>query len=271
MADKGLAPTPLMNELKKRPDFHAAPFLGNYFVRYNCKRKPFTDVRVRLAFSLVIDKQLIVDKITRAGEVPAYSLVPPGTAGYEPPPGLARDPERARKLLAEAGYPGGRGFPIVYYLFKGDSDLDRDIGVELQGMFARELGVNVQLQQQEWKVYLASQDALDYDFCRSTWVGDYGDPNTFMDMFVTDGGNNRTGWSNSTYDKAIAEAARTLDPQQRFAVFRGAEKILVSDEAPVCPLYYYVGIQFYDAERLGGVESNLLDEHPLKNMFWKKR
>src|SRR6266853_816234 len=74
MADKGLAPTPLMNELKKRPDFHAAPFLGNYFVRYNCKRKPFSDARVRLAFSLVVDKQLLVDKITRAGEVPAFSL-----------------------------------------------------------------------------------------------------------------------------------------------------------------------------------------------------
>jgi oligopeptide transport system substrate-binding protein len=271
LADKGLVPTPLLSELKKRPDFHAAPFLGNYFIRYNCKRKPFTDVRVRLAFSLVIDKQLIVDKITRAGEIPAYSLVPPGAAGYQPPPGLERDPGRARKLLAEAGYPGGKGFPIVYYLFKGDSDLDRDIAVEMQGMWARELGVTIQLQQQEWKVYLASQDALDYDLCRSSWVGDYGDPNTFMDMFVTDGGNNRTGWSNKTYDQDIADAARALDPQKRFAIFRGAEKILVSEEAPICPLYYYVGIQFYDATRLGGVESNLLDEHPLRAMFWKKR
>ncbi len=271
MADKGLVPTPLMNELKGRPDFHSAPFLGNYFVRFNCKRKPFDDVRVRLAFSLVIDKQLIVDKITRAGEIPATSLVPPGTAGYEPPPGLTHDPERARKLLAEAGFPGGKGFPIVYYLFKGDSDLDRDIAVELQSMFARELGVTIQLAQQEWKVYLSSLSNLDYDLCRSTWVGDYADPNTFMDMFLTDGGNNRTGWSNPTYDHAIEAAARELDKQKRFEIFRGAEKILISDEAPICPLYYYVGIQFYDAERLGGVEPNLLDEHPLKNLYWKQR
>ena len=270
IADKGLAPTPLMNELKKRPDFHSAPFLGNYFIRYNCTRKPFDDPRVRLAFSLVIDKQLIVDKITRAGEQPAYSLVPPGAAGYEPPPGLIYDPPRARKLLAEAVYPGGKGFPIRYYLFK-DSDLDRDIGVEMQGMWARELGVTIQMQQQEWKVYLASQDALDYDLCRSTWVGDYADPNTFMDMFVTGGGNNRTGWSNATYDQAIAAAARTLDQKERLAIFRGAEKLLVSDQAVICPLYYYVGIQFYDADRLGGVQSNLLDEHPVRAMFWKKR
>lgn len=271
MMDKGLAPTPLMNELKQRPDFHAAPFLGNYFVRFNTKRATFADPRVRLAFSLVVDKQVIVDKITRAGEVPAFSFVPPGTAGYEPPPGLTRDPERARRLLAEAGYPGGQGFPVVYYLFKGDSDLDRDIAVELQGMFARELGVTIQLQQQEWKVYLASLSSLDYDLARSTWVGDYGDPNTFMDMFVTDGGNNRTGWSSAVYDKAIEDAARELDPQKRFEIFRHAEKLLISDEAVICPLYYYVGIQFYDHERLGGIEPNVLDEHPLKAMYWKKR
>lgn len=271
MMDKGLAPTSLMNELKGRADFHAAPFLGNYFIRFNAARKPFNDPRVRLAFSLVIDKQLIVDKITRAGEVPAFSLVPPGTAGYEPPPGLTRDPERARTLLAEAGFPGGKGFPVVYYLFKGDSDLDRDIAVELQGMFARELGVTIQLQQQEWKVYLASLSAGDYDLCRSTWVGDYADPNTFMDMFVTDGGNNRTGWSNAAYDKAIEAATREIDPAKRFAIFREAEKLLISEEAPICPLYYYVGIQFYDGERLGGIESNVLDEHPLKAMYWKKK
>ena len=165
-----------------------------------------------------------MDKITRAGEKPAFSLVPPGTAGYEPPPGLTRDPERARQLLAEAGFPGGKGFPIVYYLFKGDSDLDRDIAVELQGMFARELGVTIQLQQQEWKVYLASLSALDFDICRSTWVGDYADPNTFMDMFVTDGGNNRTGWSSPIYDQAIADAAREIDPQKRFAIFRAGRE-----------------------------------------------
>ncbi len=271
MMDKGLVPTALMGELKKRSDFHAAPFLGNYFLRFNCTRPPFHDPRVRLAFSLVIDKQLVVDKITRAGEKPAYSLVPPGTAGYEPPPGLVRDPERARQLLTEAGFPGGQGFPIVYYLFKGDSDLDRDIAVELQGMFARELGVTIQLQQQEWKVYLASLSAVDYDLCRSSWVGDYADPNTFMDMFVTDGGNNRTGWSNAAYDEAIAAAARELDPQKRFEIFRAAEKILISDDAPICPLYYYVGIQFYDGDKLGGIEPNLLDEHPLKEMYWKQR
>ena len=271
MMDKGLAPTPLMAELKKRPDFHSAPFLGTYFIRLNTTKKPFDDPRVRQAFSLVIDKERLVEKITRAGEVPAASLVPPGTAGYQPPPGLARNPELARKLLADAGYPGGAGFPLVNYLYKGDSDLDRDLAVELQGMWKTELGVHVGLRGQEWKVYLRSMSSLDYDLCRSSWVGDYKDPNTFLDMFVTGGGNNRTGWSDPRYDQAIASAARELDPATRFDLFREAERILIVEQTPICPLYFYVGIQFYDGSRLGGIEANLLDEHPLKSMYWQKR
>jgi oligopeptide transport system substrate-binding protein len=272
MMDKGLAPTSLMDQLRVRPDFHAAQFLGNYFVRFNVKRKPFDDARVRLAFALVIDKALLCEKITRAGEQPAQSLTPPGTGGtYVAPPGLTRNPERARQLLAEAGYPNGRGVPLVGYLYKGDSDLDRDIAVELQGMFDRELGVKMLLQPQEWTVYLNSQSNLDYDLCRSSWVGDYNDPQTFLGMFITGDGNNRTGWSNRAYDGLIADAAREANPATRFAIFAKAEQILISEEVPICPLYYYVGIQFYDDERLGGIESNLLDEHPLKHIFWKKR
>ena len=271
MMDKGLAPTALLGELKKRPDFHAAPFLGNYFMRFNVKRKPFDDPRVRKAFALVVDKDYLVERITRAGERPATSFVPPGAgAGYEPPPGYARDTAQAKRLLAAAGFPDGQGFPVVYYLYRADSDLDQDIAVELQSMFRRELGVNVQLARQEWTVLLNSQTTLDFDFSRSSWVGDYNDPNTFLDMFVTGGGNNNTGWSNKHYDELIAAAGRENDRDKRFAIFREAEKLLVSDEMPICPLYYYVGIQFYDPERLGGIEANLLDEHPIKAMYWKK-
>ena len=272
MMDKGLAPTSLMDQLRVRPDFHAAPFLGNYFVRFNVTRKPFNDPRVRQALALVVDKVLICEKITRAGELPASSLTPPGTGGnYQAPPGLTRDPDAARRFLAEAGFPGGRGFPLFSYLYKGDSDLDRDIAVELQGMFARELGIKMLLQPQEWTVYLSSQGNLDYDICRSSWVGDYNDPYTFLGMFITGDGNNRTGWSNPAYDELIRAAAREADPVKRFGIFAEAEQILIREDVPICPLFYYVGIQFYDATRLGGIESNLLDEHPLKHIYWKKR
>lgn len=267
--DKGLTPTQLLDELKKRPDFHAAPFLGNYFLRFNCTRPPFHDARVRRAFALVIDKRLLVDKITRAGEEPAYSFTPPGAGGFTPPPGLSRDPAEARRLLAEAGYPEGKGFPRVSYLYS-KGEMNEGLAIEIQAMLRRELGISIDLQRQEWKVYLHSMSTLDYDLCRASWVGDYNDPNTFLGCFATGNGNNRTGWSSPAYDTLLARAAREADPARRLEIFAEAERLLISREAPICPLYYYVGTAFYDGTRLGGIQANLLDEHPFKAMFWKK-
>ena len=269
LMDKGLAPPALLDDLKKREDFHAAPFLGIYFLRYNCARGPFTDERVRRAFSLAVDKKRIVEKITRAGELAAPGFVPPGIPGYEGTDGLEFDPEAARSLLAEAGFPGGKGFPNVAYLYS-KSELNEAIAVELQGMWRETLGVNVNLMRQEWKVYLNSLSLLDYDIARSSWVGDYPDPNTFLDMFLTGGGNNRTGWSSAEYDGLIAEAAGELDPARRFGILKRAEDVLVRQAVPVCPIYYYVGIQLYDPEKLGGIKANVLDEHPLRRIFRKE-
>jgi oligopeptide transport system substrate-binding protein len=279
MMDKGLAPTPLMTELRQRKDFHAAPVLATYFFRFNCTRPPFNDPRVRRAFCLAVDRRRLTEKVTRAGEAPAYSFVPPGTGrGYRSPEPASPEAQagapqiaEARRLLAEAGFPEGKNFPMFYYLYRADSDLDQDNAVELQAMFKEVLGVNMQLQRQEWTVYLNSQSKLEYDLSRSSWVGDYNDPNTFLDMFVTGGGNNRTGWSHPAYDQAIAAAAREVDTAKRDEIFRRAEHLLVHEEAPICPLYHYVGIQFYDADRLGGMEANVLDEHPLKALYWKDR
>jgi oligopeptide transport system substrate-binding protein len=264
--DKGLVPVELLSDLKTRPDFHAAPFLGTYFLRFNVTRPAFKDARVRRAFALAIDKKLIVEKITRAGELPASSLVPRGAAGYEPPPGLERNTDEARRLMAEAGYPGGKGFPLITYLYSSGEG-NEAIAVELQSMFQKELGVQISLQRQEWKVYLNSMNSLDFDICRSAWVGDYADPKTFLDMFVTGGGNNDTGFADAAYDKLIADSEVEVDQQKRFAILRQAEHILISEEAPICPLYFYVGIQFYDGSRLGGISANLLDEHPLQWLY----
>lgn len=266
--DKGLVPTALMKELRQRPDFHSAPFLGTYFLRFNCSRPPFNDPRVRLAFSLVLDKERIVQKITRAGELPADGLVPPGISGYRSMKRFVPDFERAKQLLAAAGFPEGKGFPLVNYLYS-EGQLNEDIAVEIQGMFRQALGITINLQRQEWKVYLRSMSNLDYDICRASWVGDYKDPNTFLDMFVSGGGNNRTGWSNADYDALIARAAVEIDPAQRFDLLAQAEELLVLKEAPICPVYFYVGIQIYDSEKIGGIEANLLDEHPLKAIYRK--
>ena len=267
--DKGLTPPSLITEIKRRPDFHAAPFLGDYFIRFNVTRKIFSDARVRQAFAMAIERKRIVQKITQAGEPPAYSFTPPGTAGYQPPEMFHFDPEKARQLLADAGYPQGRGFPTVTYLYD-NKKLNEDIAIEIQSMLWQELGVHVELQKQEWKVYLNSMNRRDYDFCRSSWIGDYNDPNTFLDCFVTNGGNNRTGWSNQEYDRLIEAAGKEADQRKRFDYFRQAEDILLNQATPICPLYFYMGIQIYDNAKLGGIEPNLLDEHPFREMYRKE-
>jgi oligopeptide transport system substrate-binding protein len=264
--DKGLAPPSLLDELRKRPDFHAAPFLGSYFLRFNCSKPPFSDPRVRKAFSMALDRRRITDKITRAGEKDALSFVPPGLPGYRPPEGLPENAVEARRLLAEAGYPAGKGFPLTTYLYS-EGELNEGAAVELQAMWREILGVTIQLARQEWKVYLNSLGSLDFGIARSSWVGDYPDPNTFLDLFLSGGGNNRTGWADPAYDRMIAEAASEENPTTRFALLRSAEHYLVRDQVPIAPLFFYVGIQLYDGSKFGGIEANVLDEHPIREMY----
>jgi oligopeptide transport system substrate-binding protein len=220
---------------------------------------------VRKAFSLAIERRRITDKITRAGETPAVSFVPPGIPGYIPPEGLPGNVQEARRLLAEAGYPEGRGFPLTNYLYS-EGELNEGVAVELQSMWNEALGVTVQLARQEWKVYLNSLGSLDFGIARSSWVGDYPDPNTFLDLFVTGSGNNRTGWSSPRYDQLLISAADETDPARRLAMLADAESLLIREELPIAPLFFYVGIQLYDGRRLDGIAGNLLDEHPLREM-----
>ncbi len=267
--DKFLVPVGLLKELRERPDFHSGPFLGTLFLRFNTKRKPFDDPKVRLAFSYAIDRNTICEKITGGGELPASTMTPPGTGGYDPPRGVKFDPDRAQLLLASAGFPSGRGFPPISYLYN-EGDLSAAIAVELQAMFKKVLGVSMQLRPMENKVYLRTMADLQYDLCRSSWIGDYNDPNTFLDLFQTSSGNNRTGWSNVKYDALIDEAAAELDLEKRHAIFRRAEALLVNEAAPVAPVHFYVGIHLFDPRRVGGLEVNLLDEHPFREMYWKR-
>ena len=266
--DKELVPGQLLDVLLRRPDFHAFSYLGGYFIRFNVTRKPFDDPRVRQALALAVDKERIVKKITRAGEQPASHFVPDGTAHYTSPAGLGYDPARARKLLAEAGYPGGRGFPRFEYVFSasasGGDKLHENIAIELQQMWRDELGIQMDLRPLEAKIFYTAQARLDFDLSRSSWTGDYDDANTFLSLFTSDDGNNRTGWKNAPYDRLIAEANEQTDPQAREKLLQQAETILVRDELPIIPLYFYVGINYYDTNKIQGIYPNILDNHPLQ-------
>ncbi len=262
--DKDMFPTELGEALRARPDFHRYDYLGAYFLRFNCTRKPFDDARVRQALALVVKRQRIVERITRMGERPTSHLVPAGTGGYTPPSGLEEDVARARQLLAEAGYPGGAGFPQFEYSFNAETKLHENIAVEIQATLRDALGIRMGLRPLEWKSYLNNMSKLDYDVMRSSWIGDYNDPNTFLDLFLSNGGNNRTGWRDSDYDRLIHEANATLDRTRRFALLAQAETRLLQVGAPIIPLFSYVGFYALDTNRITGVHGNLLDEHP----FW---
>ena len=254
-------PSALVQDIKDKPYFHSNPFGATSFIRFNVKRKPFDDVRVRKALAMAIDKQDIVTKITRGGESIANTLVPPGNKGYTPPQGLTYNLTEARRLLAEAGYPGGKGFPDVKLLYakRGSGE---EVAAELQALWQRDLGItSIGLRAQEWKVYLNTQELIDFDLCMSAWIGDYNDPQTFIDMFVTDGGNNDTGWSDPQYDQMLATSENTADPAKRMQILHDMEKILCEDEAPIAPVYFWVGMSLYYPDKVGGFEPNFVDDH----------
>lgn len=266
--DKSLIPSELMDVLLKRPDFHTFSYLGTYFIRVNTTRKPFDDPRVRQALALAVDKDRIVKKITRAGEHIASHFVPDGTQNYTSPVGLGYDVARARQLLAEAGYPGGKGFPRVEYLFDGavggSGNVHQSIAIELQQMWRDALGINLELRQVETQVFWGMQSRLDYTLARSSWIGDYNDANTFLGMFVTGDGNNESGWSNATYDRLVHAANGTTDVKKREQLFQQAETILVREGLPIIPLYFYVGVNYFDTNKVQGIWQNVLDDHPLR-------
>jgi oligopeptide transport system substrate-binding protein len=240
------------------------PYLGNYFYKINVTKPPMNDKRIRRALTLSIDRESIVKNVTRGGQLPAYCLTPPGTAGYTCRTQLHEDLAEAKRLLAEAGYPDGKGLPTIELLFN-TLESHRTIAEAIQQMWKNNLGIDVRLVNQEWKVYLDSQRTLSYQVCRASWIGDYVDPNTFLDMWLTGGGNNQTGWSNPEYDRLIAEAARTSDPRQRLEFFQQAEAILM-DELPIIPIYYYTVTRARRPE-VKGWYPTILDMHPFNYVY----
>ncbi len=254
-------PSALVQDIKDKPYFHSNPFGATSFVRFNVKRRPFDDVRVRQALALALDKEDIVTKITRCGESVANTLVPPGNAGYTPPQGLTYNVAQARQLLAAAGYPDGKGFPDVKLLYakRGSGE---NVAAEVQALWKRDLGItSIGLRAQEWKVYLHTQDLVDFDLDLSAWIGDYNDPQTFIDMFVTGGGNNDTNWGDPQYDQMLATSENTADPAARMKILSEMEKILVVDQVPIIPVYFWVGMALYEPDKVGGFEPNFVDDH----------
>jgi oligopeptide transport system substrate-binding protein len=213
------------------------PYEGVYFYRINIARKPLDNPKVRLALNLAVDRDAIVKNILREDQKPATGYTPPGMGDYQPLDKMHYDPERARQLLAEAGYPNGKGFPKFTIHFN-TLESHRAIAEAIQQMWKEELNIDVGLENQEWKVYLDTQNNKNYDLSRSAWIGDFMDPVTFLSMWTTGNGNNNTNWGNPKYDAFIEQAARTGDPKARLEILHQAENLFLS-ESPVVLVYWY--------------------------------
>lgn len=256
-------PPMVIPELQNRDDYGNAPLLATYFYRVNCTVPPLDDVRVRRALNMAIDKQKICELVLRAGEHPATSLVPPLLPGYTPPTGAPFDPEAAKKLLADAGYPSGKGMRKIEILHN-THETHQVVAEVVQADWKRFLGIDVELRPLEWGTYLDAQQKLQYDVSRAGWTGDYLDPNTFIDMFVTGGENNQTGWSNPQYDALVESAKSELDPTKRLAMLHEAEAILL-EEQPILPIAVYTSKEL-TKPYVSGHFLNVLKVHPLHLM-----
>lgn len=245
----------------------AADYIGTYYVCFNVEADPFTDPLVREAFSLVIDRNYIVEQITGTGEVPATAFVPygendaagPGSDDFRTVGGdyYSADPadykancDKARELLAQAGYPNGEGFPIVDYLYN-TADNHRAIGEALQNMWQTELGVTVSLTNQDWGVFLETRKNGDFTIARNGWIADYNDPIQFLDMYVSGGGNNDSQYKSPAFDAAIAKVKAGKTPEERFTAMHEAEDILFADKT-IAPIFFYTQ-PYMQSEKVKGM------------------
>ena len=260
-------PLDQLEAAQKRPDYHVSAQLATYYYLINNTVAPFNDARVRRALSMSIDRTAMVNQVTRAGQIPAFGITPSMT-GYEATKGNGYDIAGAKKLLAEAGYPNGSGFPKFQVLYN-TSEGHKKIGEFIQQEWLVNLGIQCELFNQEWATYLATRREGDFQVSRAGWVGDYQDPNTFLDMFVTGGAMNDIGYSSKEYDDLIAKAARMNPGKERMAVLKQAEEVFITKDAAIIPLYYYVNINMIDLTKWGGWYDNVMDYHPVKDIYKK--
>ncbi len=262
--DLSTPPAASVRDLLKSGHLKVARQLGTYFLRFNTNKKPFDDERVRKALSLAIPRKQITKYITKVGEKPIYSLVPSSFTGYNaysfisPKESFKKRIQTARDLLKQAGYEQGKGFPKFKYLYN-TSESHQKIAVLIAKTWEKELGIKAEPINQEWKVYLNQQNLLNYDVCRAGWIADMEDPMNFLELFITDGGNNNTGFSDTTYDDLISKARIEGDLTVRNRLMEKAEKILMKS-MPIAPVFEYTTVNVVQ-KYIKGFYANKMDQH----------
>lgn len=240
------------------------PNYSAYYYNLNVTRPPFDDVRVRKALAYAIDRETLVTKVTKGEEMPAYSLIPPDPEGFTPKEHFKYDVEEARRLLADAGYPNGEGFPVKTILYN-TLENHKKVALAIQQMWKQNLNIDVQLENQEWKVYLDSMHNLHHDIARAGWIADYVEPTNFTDILTPGGGNNHTGWASSEYREILDTIKKTSEINARHELFEQANK-MISDNMPLIPLYYYTDLNMVHTS-VKGWHNNVMHYHPFYNVY----
>lgn len=252
-------------EEHKREEFRVAPYLAVYFYGFNTRRPPLDDPRVRRALSLAVDRELIVSRITGAGEAPACTLVPQGLADYLPPPqpdcrARRRDRvEQAQALLAAAGY--GPDRPLQLEVRYNTGELHDRVAVAVSSMWKEALGVETQLVREEFRVLLGNVRIGEVtQVYRGSWIADFAEPDSFLGIMASDNPVNGTGWADAEYDRLLAAAAAARGPAARMRLLAEAEARML-EAAPLMPIYFYVSKKLVKPY-VRGIEDNPLNVHP---------
>lgn len=268
----------------ERRNIHAVASFGTDFYSFNCRDiladgrdNPFADPRVRRAFALAVDREVIVRDVTRLGEPVMTTLIPPGSiAGYSCPPGLNHDVEAARRELASAGWSdrnkdglveneSGQPFPTVEILWTPSLPRYKWISLELKNQWERELGVHVELRAVDTKFYREDLRRGNYMIARGRWYGDFGDPTTFLDLNRCGDGNNDRGYCSQRFETLMNEAASATDPATRLDRLRECEQLIMNEDLPLLVLCQLVELYMYEPGKLEG-----LSHHPrLTQQFWR--
>lgn len=235
-----------------------------YFYTFNVTRPPLNDKRVRRALALAIDRESLVKNVTRGGQRPAYALNFGGIAGYSPAAHLSGTLAEAKRLLAEAGYPDGKNCPVIELLYN-TSENHRAIAEAVQAMWRKNLGVEIRLVNQEWKVFLDMVHTKNFSMARYSWGADYVDPHAFLEIWPSDSGNNNTNWANPEFDSLLKQALAARTEQERFGIYQKMDAILV-DELPAIPIYYYTRPRAVN-QKVKGFYPTPLDHHPYKYIY----
>jgi oligopeptide transport system substrate-binding protein len=271
----GASPMPFAPDLLdaaaagRRNDVHASDWFGTYFFYFNCdphlpdgRVNPLADYRVRQALAMSVDKRAIVEQVTRLRQTVAGSLIPPGSLGeYQPPTGLGYDPQEARRLLAKAGYPQGRGLPELEVLYNSGGGHEKTAQA-IARMWETELGLRIDPLGQELKVFHDRIRRRDYTIARGSWIGDYADPTTFLDLFISGHSNNRSGFTDQVFDSLMKKAAETIDIGARRELLEQAEARLMTRQ-PILPVYHYRIVYLFDPQKIRGVSF-----HPRGQQFF---